>query len=93
VWSSYSNENWQGKPKYSENTCTRNTTLLDRGSKPNRHGEEGENKKKKTDKEREVGKETYTEGNGKLDRQQMKRKGKDGSLVLMRRATAYFKDL
>jgi hypothetical protein len=44
VWSSRWNENWQGKPKYSEKTCpsstlsTTNPTLPDLGSIPDRSG-------------------------------------------------------
>jgi hypothetical protein len=44
VWSSRWNENWQGKPKYSEKTCssatlsTTNPTLPDLGSNPSRRG-------------------------------------------------------
>jgi hypothetical protein len=42
VWSSWWNENWQGKPKYSQKTCpsatlsTTNPTWLDVGSNPGR---------------------------------------------------------
>jgi hypothetical protein len=42
MWSSRWNENWQGKPKYSEKTCpsstlfTTNPTWPDRGSNPGR---------------------------------------------------------
>jgi hypothetical protein len=45
VWSSRWNENWQGKPKHSEETCagdtlsTTNPTSLDLGSNPGRRGE------------------------------------------------------
>jgi hypothetical protein len=44
VWSSRWNENWQGKPKYSEKTCpsatcsTTNPTWPDLGSNPGRRG-------------------------------------------------------
>jgi hypothetical protein len=44
VWSGWWNENYQGKSKYSENTCPdatlfiTNNTLLDLGSNPNRRG-------------------------------------------------------
>jgi hypothetical protein len=44
VWSSWWNENWQGKPKYSEKTCasatlsTTNPTWSDLGSNPGRCG-------------------------------------------------------
>jgi hypothetical protein len=44
VWSSRWNENWQGKPKYSEKTCpsatfsTTNPTWPDLGSNPGRSG-------------------------------------------------------
>jgi hypothetical protein len=44
MWSSRGNENWKGKPKYSEKTCpnatlsTTNTTWSDLGSKPGRRG-------------------------------------------------------
>jgi hypothetical protein len=44
VWSSRWNENWQGKPKYSEKTCpsaalcTTNPIWSDLGSNPGRHG-------------------------------------------------------
>jgi hypothetical protein len=44
VWSSWWNENWQGKPKYPEKTClsatssTTNPTWPDLGSKPGRRG-------------------------------------------------------
>jgi hypothetical protein len=41
VWSSRWNKNWQGKPKYSEETCpsaSLSTTCPDRGSNPVRRG-------------------------------------------------------
>jgi hypothetical protein len=44
LWSSWWNENWQGKPKYSEKTspsatlCTTNPTWPDLGSNPGRRG-------------------------------------------------------
>jgi hypothetical protein len=44
VWSSRWNENWKGKPKYSEKTCpsatlfTTNPTWPDLGSNPGRRG-------------------------------------------------------
>jgi hypothetical protein len=44
LWSSRWNENWQGKPKYSEKTCssatlfTTNPTWSDLGSNPGRRG-------------------------------------------------------
>jgi hypothetical protein len=44
LWSNWWNEDWQGKPKYSERTCSSatlstNPTRLDPGSKPGRCGE------------------------------------------------------
>jgi hypothetical protein len=44
LWRNWWNEDWQGKPKYSENTCpsatlsTTNPTWLDPGLNPDRHG-------------------------------------------------------
>jgi hypothetical protein len=44
LWSNWRNEDWQGKPKYSENTCpsailsTTNPTWPDPGSNPGRRG-------------------------------------------------------
>jgi hypothetical protein len=44
LWSNWWNENWQGKPKYSEKTCpsvtfsTTNPTWADPGSNPGRRG-------------------------------------------------------
>jgi hypothetical protein len=44
LWSNWWNEDWQGKPKYSEKTCpsatlsTRNPTWPDLGSNPDRRG-------------------------------------------------------
>jgi hypothetical protein len=44
LWRNWSNEDWQGKPKYSEKTCptatfsTTNSTWIDPGSNPGRRG-------------------------------------------------------
>jgi hypothetical protein len=53
MWSSLWNENWQGKPKYSEKTCpsaslsTTNPTWLDLVSKPSHHNEKSATKRLK----------------------------------------------
>jgi hypothetical protein len=59
MWSRYWNENWQGKPKYSEKTspsatlCIKNSTLLDLGSKPSHREEERNNTRKRKTKLRQ----------------------------------------
>jgi hypothetical protein len=38
LWKNWWNENWQGKPKYSEKTCPTNPTWLNLGLNPGRRG-------------------------------------------------------